>query len=646
MRWPRCRLVVTHCRSRLLCFWLALVVVVIVTVAFLDPLFFGELAKEKELVSHAQQRLLTAPADLEVIVESRDQPEAGLSSLVALKDDQLLIVPSTAGRSPPLQQKRGSYKVVVPSVKREPGEATPTHGDLGRPVRLRLEGREREMELSGLKKYGFNEVVSERISLHRRLPEVRHPACLAQQYAATLPSASIIICFHNEAWSTLLRTIHSVLDTVPRRLLREVLLVDDLSQHGHLKSVLSEYVSRLEGVWLIRSSRRLGVAGCRALGAARAVGDVLVFLDSHCECHRGWLEPLLDRIRTNRSRVVSPVMDVIDWQTFQYSAVPEPRRGVFDWKLDFHWEGLPKSKDPSTQPIRSPVLSGGALAVDRHFFQKIGGYDPDMLIWGVENIELSVRVWLCGGAMEVLPCSRVGHLERSHMTYQLPDDDVVERNKIRLAETWLEAYKPIFYKRDTVAYFIQQAESCNCTERVRLRQRLGCKHFQWFLSNIVPDLYVPQDRPGLSGELYNVGTGYCADYKTVWAPGGGAMDIRPCSGNGNQHCELNSVMEVRWGPMGRLCWDEQRGRVVLSPCTPKRQTQSSQQWRMVKKGGQLVHVLTERCVEAVLGGVSVAGGRGGAQNVTAADRGLYLRPCSSDPRQHWHFDQLVAPRGT
>lgn len=64
--------------------------------------------------------------------------------------------------------------------------------------------------------------------------------------------------------------------------------------------MLSEYVSHLSRVRLIRSMRRLGVAGCRALGASRAGGEVLVFMDSHCECQRGWLEPLLERVAQDR----------------------------------------------------------------------------------------------------------------------------------------------------------------------------------------------------------------------------------------------------------------------------------------------------------------------------------------------------------
>lgn len=65
---------------------------------------------------------------------------------------------------------------------------------------------------------------------------------------------------------------------------------------------------------------RHGLIKARLAGARLAKGDILMFLDAHCECTKFWLEPLVDRIAEYPRTVVTPLIDVIDYKNFKYDA--------------------------------------------------------------------------------------------------------------------------------------------------------------------------------------------------------------------------------------------------------------------------------------------------------------------------------------
>ncbi|KAG8444316.1 hypothetical protein GDO86_009485 [Hymenochirus boettgeri] len=410
----------------------------------------------------------------------------------------------------------------------------------------------------------FNQVESDKLHMDRSVPDTRHDQCRKKTWRVDLPATSVVVTFHNEARSALLRTIISVLKKSPVHLIKEIILVDDYSDNAEDGSLLE----RIEKVRVLRNDRREGLMRSRVKGADAAQSKVLTFLDSHCECNDHWLEPLLERV-----------------------------------------------SEMSPKCTTTPMIAGGLFVMNKSYFEELGKYDMMMDVWGGENLEISFRVWQCGGSLEIIPCSRVGHVFRKQHPYTFPGGSgtVFARNTRRAAEVWMDEFKNFYYAAVPSARNVPYG---NIQSRLELKQNLGCKPFKWYLENVYPELRVPDHQDIAFGALQQGSN--CLDTLGHFADG--VVGVYEChNAGGNQEWALTKDKSVKHMDLCLTVVDRVPGSLIkLQGC---RENDSRQKWEQIENNAKLRHVGTNFCLDSR----------------NAKSGGLTVEACGPSLSQQWKF---------
>lgn len=272
---------------------------------------------------------------------------------------------------------------------------------------------------------------------------------------------SIIISALNEPF--IYRTLDGLVNSDKN--IDEIIVIDDNSDEP------IKYENKL--VKIFRNSKREGLIRSRNLATTLSKNEYVISIDAHCKVSDNWATDLAEAVDDYRTITV-PTTTGLNVDTWTQNSSVSHRIGI-KWDLDFYWRDV-------IETDFTPMICGHCFCFTREWFLESGGFDTEMDKWGGENLELSIKTWLCGGSIKIAKKSRVAHYFKSKWTYEM-DGKTLLRNKARVAEVWLDDYKDNFYS--SIGY--RNIQYGDISERLKLK-RLQQRNFGWFIEKLQPEL--------------------------------------------------------------------------------------------------------------------------------------------------------------
>lgn len=214
------------------------------------------------------------------------------------------------------------------------------------------------------------------------------------------PRASIVVPVYNQAAHTL--TCLRALAEHPPLAACEVLVVDDGSSDQ-----TQAWMAQVAGLHFHRRAHNGGfIAACND-GAARARGEVLVFLNNDTVPQPGWLDALLDTFDA------LPDAGLVGAQlVYPDGRLQEAGGVVFSDGSAWNYGRFESPEDPRYASLRdADYCSGAAIAIPRKLFESLNGFDTRYAPAYYEDTDLAFSVRAAGKRVLYQPAACVVHLE-------------------------------------------------------------------------------------------------------------------------------------------------------------------------------------------------------------------------------------------
>lgn len=232
-----------------------------------------------------------------------------------------------------------------------------------------------------------------------------------------MPELSIIIVSYNNP-EILENTIRSILEIIifPNK---ELIIVDNASKDSNVHMVRKEFPT----VKLLESDKNLGFSKACNIGASKAEGEYLLFVNSDITLTENPIPQMVNIFKKNKD------CGIIGCQLFNKDGSLQPSYFRFPSLLMrfIQLTGLKKLVLYLNSDLRFnketifsvDFVSGAFLMIERNFFLKIGCFDEDYFMY-LEDADLCYRSKLAGKKNLIYNFSKIIHLNENHEVYENP----------------------------------------------------------------------------------------------------------------------------------------------------------------------------------------------------------------------------------